>query len=145
MAAARLMGPRTLTVPPAIRSHLAELVRLRFTGRDPEPALAALPRELPEATVTRLASGGPFGWLIEARLDEIDGRLALEALEDDRMSGPSHYRVWEDGVSEPLPNEHIGYGVPKDCPPEEVERIKERHHLHNREVQALLRERGFPA
>lgn len=138
------MTPRSLTVPPAIRSHLVDLVRLRFGGRDPDPVIAALPEALPEGTVVLLASGGPFGWLIEARLDEIGGRLALEALEDDRMSGPSHYRVWDDGASEPLPNEHIGYSVPKDCPPAEVERIKQAYYAHNREVSALLRERGFP-
>lgn len=98
---------------------------------------------MPEGIVQRLVSGGPFGWMIHARLDEIEGRIALEALEDDRMSGPSHYRVWEDGTREDLPTEDTSYMTPEGCPPEEVERIAQEYYAHNREVQGLLRERGF--
>lgn len=132
-----------LSIPPAIRAHLDELIRLRFTGRDPGPALAALPDALPEGIVQRLASGGPFGWCMFARLDDVDGRLALEALEDDRMSGPCHYRVWEDGTREALPNERTSYGHAGDASPEEIERVKQAFFAHNRAVQEQLRERGF--
>ncbi len=138
------MGARSsLSIPPVIREHLDELIRLRFTGRDPGPALAALPDALPEGVVQRLASGGPFGWCMFARLDDVDGRLALEALEDDRMSGPSHYRVWEDGAREALPNEHTSYGYPTGAPAEEIERAEQAFFAHNRAVQKQLRERGF--
>ena len=98
---------------------------------------------MPAGVVQRLASGGPFGWCMFARLDDVDGRLALEALEDDRMSGPSHYRVWEDGTYEALPNERTSYGHPSDASAEEIERVKQAFFDHNRAVQAQLRERGF--
>ena len=135
--------PDPLPFPPAIRRHLEDLIRLRFSGRDPEPALAALPDGLPPGTVTTLVSGGGFGWLMLGRLDEVDGRIALEALEDSRMAGPDHYRVWDDGSLEPLPNERIGYVLPKDHTPEDEQRAKAEYHAHNRRVQQLLRERGF--
>jgi hypothetical protein len=139
-----MQGPvRSLVIPPAVGRYLRELVTLRWIGGDPQPVIAALPQSMPEGTVRRLASGGPFGWCIAARLDEIDGRLALEALEDDRMSGPCHYRVWDDGTREELPNEHIAYGVASGAPPDEVERAQAAYHAHNRAVQQHLRERGF--
>ena len=134
---------RPLSIPPAIREQLEQLIRLRFTGRDPGPVLAALPAAMPEGVVRGLASGGPFGWCLYARLDDVDGRLALEALEDDRMSGPSHYRVWEDGTLEALPNERTSYGHPADASAEEIERVEQAFFAHNRAVQAHLRERGF--
>jgi hypothetical protein len=133
-----------LAIPPAVTDYLRELIRLRFTGRDPQPVLDALPRSMPAGTVQPLAWGGPFGWYLSARLDvEADGRLALEALEDDRMSGPCHYRIWEDGTREALPNEHIGYGYPTGAPPEVVQRARDANAEHNRAVQEGLRERGF--
>ena len=118
-------------------------MRLRFSTRDPEAALAALPDAMPAGTVVPLASGGAFGWLIEGRLDELDGRVALEALEDSRMAGPEHYRVWDDGTLEPLPSEHTGYLLPKDYTAEDEARIMAEFHEHNQRVQNLMRERGF--
>ncbi len=135
--------PRSLEIPPAIAAHLRALVELRFTGRDPGPVLDALPAAMPEGVVQRLASGGPFGWCLFARLDESDGRIALEALEDDRMSGPCRYRVWEDGSRDGLPNERTAFGYPTGASPEDIERAQEAFYAHNRAVQAQLRERGF--
>jgi hypothetical protein len=43
-----------------------------------------LPSSLPVGKVERLVAGGPFGWTIEARIDAIQRRVALEVLEDDR-------------------------------------------------------------
>jgi hypothetical protein len=59
------------------------------------------------------------------------------------MAGPDHYRVWEDGTREELPNERIEYSHPTGCPPEELERIRAEYYAHNHAVQELLRERGF--
>lgn len=132
-----------LSIPPAVRSYLTRLIELRFSGRDPRPALDALPASLPAGTVRALARGGAFGWMIDARLDAIDGRLALECLEDSRMAGPEHYRVWEDGLREELPNERTGYGHPAGASPEEIQRLEDGFYAHNRSVQTLLRERGF--
>jgi hypothetical protein len=137
-------GP-PLAMPPAIRDHLHELIRLRWTGRDPEAVLAALPDRMPEGIVQRLASGGPFGWCIFARLDDLDGRLALEVLEDDRMSGPGHYRIWDDGTREALPNERTAYSYRTGASAEEIELAQQAFYAHNRAVQAHLRERGFLA
>ena len=59
------------------------------------------------------------------------------------MSGPDHYRVWEDGSREELETEHTTLVFPKDCSPEEAEQIEQKFYAHNRRVQALLKERGF--
>ena len=133
--------PLPLTGP--IREYLVRLIETRWSGRDEPPPIDGLPDAMPAGTVTYLAGRGPFGWLIEARLDEVDGRLALECLEDSRMAGPDHYRVWDDGTREELPNERIQYSSPPGCTPEELERIRQDYYAHNRAVQALLRERGF--
>lgn len=134
---------RPLVIPPAVGEYLRELIRMRWSGKDPQPVIDALPDSMPEGTVRRLASGGPFGWCMFARLDQTDGRIALEALEDDRMSGPCHYRVCEDGRREELPTERIAYSVPAGSQPKDVERAKEEYYAHNRKVQQHLRERGF--
>jgi hypothetical protein len=135
--------PEPLRIPAPVRAYLETLIRTRFSERDPGPVVDALPAALPAGTVNRLAGGGPFGWLIDARLDALDGRLALECLEDSRMAGPDHYRVWEDGTREALPNERTRYSHPTGASPEEIERVRAAFHEHNRVVQALLRERGF--
>lgn len=129
-----------MTLPEPIHRYLTERVAQAFAGRDEIPDV---PREMPLATVTHVVGGGPFGWLLHARLDEVDGRLALEVLEDDRMGGPSHYRVWDDGEREALPTEHTGYALPKDYTPEDEERIKQEFYARNRAIQEQLRERGF--
>jgi len=59
------------------------------------------------------------------------------------MSGPDHYRVWDDGSREDLETEHTTMVVPADCSPEEARRIEDAFFAHNREVQALLKQRGF--
>jgi hypothetical protein len=132
-----------LRIPPAVREYLDGLVRQRWSGKDPDPVLATLPSAMPEGVVQKLVGGGPYGWLIHARLDRVDGRVALEALEDDRMSGPDHYRVWDDGTREVLPNERIAYVTEKDATPEEIERVRQEYHEHNHAVQQQLKERGF--
>jgi hypothetical protein len=106
--------------------------------------VAALPATLPAGVVTRLVSGGPFGWLVDARLDRVEGgRVALEVLEDSRMSGPEHYRVWDDGTKEPLENERIGMAFPPHATAEQKKAIEDEYYAHNGRVQALLRQRGF--
>jgi hypothetical protein len=127
-----------IDVPAAVRVYVADRVARRW----PE-GHAALPESLPDGQVTRLVSGGPFGWLVDARIDRIEGRVALEVLEDDRMSGPDHYRVWDDGSREDLETEHTTMVFPADCPPDEAKRIEEKFYAHNRAVQELLRQRGF--
>jgi len=138
-------GSSDLLIPADIRAYLAERIASCWVGpgRDPEPVIEALPRSLPAGEVRHLVGGGPFGWALDARLDEEDGRLALEVLEDDRMSGPDHYRVWEDGTREDLDTEHGTMLLPADCSSDEAKRIEEAYYAHNRRVQALLRERGF--
>jgi hypothetical protein len=128
-----------IEVPPAVRGYVAERVARRWPDGQPEE----LPDALPEGQVTRLVSGGPFGWIVDARIDRVDGRVALEVLEDDRMSGPDHYRVWDDGSREDLETEHTTMVLPADCSPEEARRIEDAFYAHNREVQALLKQRGF--
>jgi len=129
-----------VVIPGPIYAFLTECIAQAFSGRDtwPEP-----PREMALGTVTHLAGGGPFGWLLDARLDEVDGRFALEVLEDSRMSGPSHYRVWDDGTREALPTEATGYALPRDCTPEEKQRIEDEYYARNRAIDQQLRDRGF--
>ena len=132
-------------MPKEIHAFLVGQIESRWIGegRDARRAIGALRQSLPAGQVQRLVSGGPFGWLIDARLDEVDGRLALEVLEDDRMSGPDHYRVWDDGSREALETEETGMVLPPDCSPAEARRIEDAHYAHNRAVQEALRERGF--
>jgi hypothetical protein len=130
-------------LPQPILDRLAALVRTRRGDRDAPAPVDALPRDLPEGEVRRVVRGGPFGWLVDARLDRLEGRLALEVLEDSRMAGPDHYRIWEDGSIEPLPNEHTAYALPRDAPPEEIARIEQEFFAHNGRVQDHLRSRGF--
>jgi hypothetical protein len=137
--------PEHIPLPEKIRAFLVDVVKETWTAveSDPRPVIDALPRSLPASQVERVVSGGPFGWLIDARLDEIGGRVALEALEDDRMRGPNHYRVWEDGTKESLENELTAFVEPENCSPEEAKRIEDEFYAHNRRVQGMLRERGF--
>lgn len=130
-----------LEVPAPIRAYLENVVRRTWSRGDPQSVIDALPARMPPGVVRMLVSGGPYGWLVEARLDEIDGRIALEVLEDDRMSGPSHYRVWEDGTGEALPTERSAHSAPDD--PEAAERALREFQAHNQYVQEVLAQRGF--
>jgi hypothetical protein len=137
--------PEPIALPQKIRAFLVAIVKRKWTAveSDPRPVIEALPRSLPAGQVERVVSGGPFGWLIDARLDEIGGRVALEVLEDDRMSGPNHYRVWEDGTEESLESEMTAWTLPENASREEAKRIEDEFYAHNRAVQGMLRERGF--
>jgi hypothetical protein len=119
-----------IALPPAVRAWLAEAVARAW----PDPP--ALPDALPEGEVHRLAGGGPFGLMYDGRLDVIDGRVALEVLENSRMAGESYFRVWEDGTLEPLePAPRIAFSGGADAEREYFE--------HNRRAYDHLRERGF--
>jgi hypothetical protein len=128
-----------LAMPPAIHAWLAE--RVAQAWPDPAPVIERIPAALPAGQVQRLAGGGPFGLMFDGRLDEIDGRLALEVLENSRMSGESYFRVWDDGTIEPLePAPRLGYGYRTE---EEREAAEREYFAHNRTAYDLLRERGF--
>lgn len=98
---------------------------------------------MPAGQVQRLCQGGPFGWLLEARVDLVQDRVALEICEESRMAGMRHYRIWDDGSFEPLPTARDGIVFPPGCPPDEEERIRQEHYAHNRAVYEELAERGF--
>jgi hypothetical protein len=130
-----------LELPEAIRAWLVE--RIERVWPEPAPVVAAIPARFAPGVVQRLAGGGPFGLLFDGRLDEVDGRLALEVLENSRMSGESYFRVWEDGTVEPLePAPRISYGYASAEEQPEGERA---YFEHNRVAYARLRERGFMA
>jgi len=128
-------------MPSAILEHLEEVVRRCWEA--PETTVAGLPASMPASTVQQIASGGRFGFMIDARFDQIEGRLVLEVLTDNRMGGPDHYRVWDDGEVEPLEREWITHAVPAEASAEDIERAQAEYFDHNRAVQAKLRERGF--
>jgi hypothetical protein len=128
-----------IELPPAIRDWLVEAIERVWP--DPAPVVAAIPSELEAGEVRRLAGGGPFGLMFDGRLDEIDGRVALEVLENSRMSGESYFRVWDDGTIEPLePAPRIFYAYDT---PEEREAAERDYFAHNRGAYERLRERGF--
>ena len=129
-----------LDMPPAVRAWLE--ARINAVWPEPQP----IPTAMPAGAVQRLASGGPFGLHFDGRLDEIDGRIALEVLENSRMAGEVYFRVWDDGTVEPLdPSPRLGYGVSKDATAEEREQVEQAYFAHNRSAYAHLRERGFLA
>jgi hypothetical protein len=126
----------SLELPEPIRAWLAA----RIEGVWPPPA-PEVPTRFEPGRVQRLAGGGPFGLMFDGRLDEIDGRLALEVLENSRMSGESYFRIWEDGTVEPLdPAPRIGYGYRSAA---EKEAAEQAYFEHNRAAYDHLRERGF--
>jgi hypothetical protein len=128
-----------IVMPPAIRAWLVETIERSWP--DPAPVVAALPAALPAGQVQRLAGGGPFGLMLDGRLDELGGRLALEVLENSRMAGESYFRVWDDGTIEPLePAPRLGYGYRTE---EEGAAAEREYFAHNRTAYDLLRERGF--
>jgi hypothetical protein len=134
--------PRTLQLPPAVRAWLVG--RVERSWPDPPKAIAHIPAELPEGEVRALVGGGPFGHYFAGRLDEVDGQIALEVLENDRMSGESYYRVWEDGTIEWLvPAPLLAWSHGPDDTPEQIEAAQAAYFAHNREAYALLERRGF--
>ena len=128
-----------LELPPPIRDWLVGTIERSWP--EPAPVVAAIPEALPEGQVVKLAGGGPFGLMFEGRLDRIERRLALEVLENSRMSGENYFRVWDDGTIEQLePAPRIGYAYSS---PEERESAEQAYFAHNRKAYDLLRERGF--
>ena len=128
-----------IELPPAIRDWLVGAIERVWP--EPAPVVAAIPSALPEGEVHRLARGGPFGLMFDGRLDRIDGRVALEVLENSRMSGENYFRVWDDGTIEQLyPAPRLNYAYRS---PEEREAAEQAYYAHNRRAYDLLRERGF--
>jgi hypothetical protein len=131
-----------VVMPPAVRDWL--VARIERSWPEPGPVVAAIPHELPAGQVRRLAGGGPFGLMLDGRLDGVEDRVALEVLENSRMSGESYFRVWDDGTVEPLePSPRQGFAVPARSTPEERAAAEEEYFAHNRAAYDHLRERGF--
>jgi len=131
-----------IAMPSAIREWLVEVIERAWP--EPAPVVASIPAALPAGRVQRLAAGGPFGLMFDGRLDEIDGRVALEVLENSRMSGEWYFRVWDDGTSEPLePSPRLGYSFAADSTTEGRAVAERAYFAHNRIAYELLRERGF--
>jgi hypothetical protein len=131
-----------VAMPAAVREWLTE--RIEQSWPDPGPVVAAIPAELPAGEVRRPAAGGPFGLMFDGRLDEIEGRVALEVLENSRMSGASYFRVWDDGTIERLePAPRIAFATAAGATPEERAEAEAAYFAHNRVAYDHLRERGF--
>jgi hypothetical protein len=131
-----------VAMPAPIREWLA--ARIEQAWPEPAPVVSALPAALPAGRVQRLASGGPFGLMFDGRLDVIGGRVALEVLENSRMSGESYFRIWDDGAIEPLePAPWLGFAFAPDSTPEERAAAEQAYFAHNRVAYAHLVERGF--
>ena len=121
-----------VAMPAAVREWLTE--RIQQSWPEPGPVVAAIPEELPAGRVQRLAGGGPLGLVFDGRLDEIEGRVALEVLENSRMSGESYFRVWDDGRIERLePSPRLAFATAAE----------QAYFAHNRAAYDHLRERGF--
>jgi hypothetical protein len=125
-------------------THAWLVARIERSWPEPGPVVAALPGALEAGRVHKLAGGGPFGLMLHGRLDEVGGRVALEVLENDRMSGESYYRVFDDGTTEPLePAPRLGYSWRTGASDAERARAEAAYREHNRRAYALLEERGF--
>jgi hypothetical protein len=131
-----------VAMPTAIREWL--VAKIEQAWPEPAPVVSAIPVALSAGRVQRLASGGPFGLMFDGRLDEIDGRVALEVLENSRMSGESYFRVWDDGTIEPLePSPWLGFSFAADSTPEEQAAAEQAYFAHSRIAYEHLVERGF--
>lgn len=139
------VDPEPIVLPGPIRAFLMDTIGQRLTAgdRDPHPILSGLPESMIAGQVQRLCEGGPFGWLLDARADRIQDRIALEICEHSRMAGMSHYRVWEDGTPERLPSVRDAIVFPPGCSAGDEERLREEYFAHNRAVYGALAERGF--
>jgi hypothetical protein len=134
--------PAMIELPPATRAWL--VARIERSWPEPAPVVATIPEALPAGEVHKLAGGGPFGLMLHGRLDEVGGRVALEVLENDRMSGESYYRVWDDGALEPLePAPRLGYSWRTGASDAERAAAEAAYQEHNRRAYELLAERGF--
>jgi len=128
-----------IELPAAIRDWLVGVIERSWP--EPAPVVAAIPERFEEGKVVRLAGRGPYGLMFDGRLDRIEGRVALEVLENSRMSGESYFRVWDDGTIEQLePAPRTGYGYSS---PEERDAAEQAYYAHNRAAYDLLRDRGF--
>ena len=128
-----------IEMPSAIRAWLVATIERVWP--EPAPVVESIPAALKAGEVHRLAVGGPYGLMLDGRLDEINGRIALEVLKNSRMSGESYFRVWDDGTVEPLePAPQIGFVFNA---PEEREAAEREYFAHNRTAYEHLRERGF--
>ena len=139
------MEPELIVLPEPIRAFLIDTIghKMSAGGRNPQPILSTLPASMPAGQVQRLCHGGPFGWMLDARADRIQGRVAVEICENSRMAGMSHYRVWDDGSIERLPTARDGMVFPADCSEDDEERIRQEFFAHNRAVEDQLDARGF--
>ena len=127
-------------MPAAVRAWLVEAIERGWP--EPAPVVAALPAALPAGEVHALAGGGSYGLRFDGRLDEIDGRVALEVLENSRMAGESYFRVWDDGTIERLePAPWLEYA--SDGTPEGKAKAEREYFEHNRRAYEHLRSRGF--
>jgi hypothetical protein len=137
--------PEPIALPGPIRAFLLETIASKMSagGRDPQPSLENLPASLPAGQVQRLCEHGPFGWLLDARVDRVDERIAVEICEESRMAGMSHYRVWDDGSIERLPAARDGMAFPAGSSTEDEARIRQEYYAHNHAVYDRLAERGF--
>lgn len=137
--------PERIVLPAPIRAFLIDTIgrKIRAGERDSQPILRDLPRWMIAGQVQRLYEGGPFGWLLDARADRIQERVALEICEDSRMAGRSHYRIWDDGSIEHLPSARDGIVFPPGCSTDDEERLRREYFAHNRAVYERLASRGF--
>lgn len=99
------MSKELIEIPEPIRAQLVETIEGCWfaPSERASTALAALPESMPEGEVQLIAQGGGFGMYIEARIDRVDGRVALECFSHNRMGGDLYFRIWDDGNREDLP------------------------------------------
>jgi hypothetical protein len=139
------VDPERIVLPDRIRAFLIDAIGRKMSAGegDPQPILSGLPESMIAGQVERLCDRGPFGWLLDARADRIQDRIALEVCEDSRMAGMTHYRVWDDGSVERLPSVRDAIVFPPGCSRDDEDRIREEYFVHNRAVYERLAERGF--
>jgi hypothetical protein len=101
------MNNKSIEFPDPIRAQLVKTINARWFAPSERAteALKALPRKMPEGEVQLIARDGGFGMYIEARIDCVDGRIALECFTSNRMSGDEYYRIWDDGSTEAVVEE----------------------------------------
>lgn len=136
-------GVELIAIPGPVHAFFVADVERRWREMS-GPVLAAIPETVPLSTMFVVAWGGPFGYCVEARIDEVDGRLLTAVWTENRMNGQDYFYVEPDGtVRASAFGDHYRPGLFNGATESEVEAEEEWMAYDSRVVSDYLARRGF--